>query len=80
MPLVWSPQGDAAALAYPVSEDGNTAQLLLFNPLDGTWTQLAQYNFIDPPLWSPDGQWLAFRVQDGQGGENLYAIRRDGTG
>ena len=80
MPLVWSPQGDAAALAYPVSEDGNTAQLLLFNPLDGSWTQLAQYNFIDPPIWSPDGQWLAFRVQDGQGGENLYAIRRDGTG
>ena len=78
-PLVWSPQGDAAALAYPVSEDGNTAQLLLFNPLDGSWTQLAQYNFIDPPLWSPDGQWLAFRVQDGQGGENLYAIRGDGS-
>ena len=37
-PLVWSPQGDAAALAYPVSEDGNTAQLLLFNPPDESWT------------------------------------------
>jgi WD40 repeat protein len=78
--LVWSPSGDVAALAYPVSEDGNTSQLFLFNPSDGSWTQLAQYNFIDPPLWSPDGEWLAFRTQDGLGGEEFYAIRRDGSG
>ena len=31
-PLVWSPQGDVAAFAYPVSADGNLAQLFLFNP------------------------------------------------
>ena len=41
---------------------------------------MTEFNFIDPPMWSPDGKWLAFRVQDGQGGEDIYAIRRDGTG
>ncbi|MGH2606761.1 MAG: hypothetical protein ACRDG5_09240, partial [Anaerolineales bacterium] len=30
--------------------------------------------------WSPDGQWLAFRAQDGEGGEAIYAVRSDGSG
>jgi WD40 repeat protein len=79
-PLVWSPDGKVAAYAYPVSEDGNKAGLFLFDPNQQTWTSLAEFNFIDPPMWSADGNWLAFRVQDGQGNEDVYAIRRDGTG
>jgi DNA-binding CsgD family transcriptional regulator len=79
-PLVWSPDGKVAAYAYPISQDGNKAGLFLFDPLKLTWDSLAEFNFIDPPMWSPDGKWLAFRVQDGQGGEDIYAIRRDGTG
>jgi hypothetical protein len=79
-PLVWSPDGDVAALAYPISKDGNRAGLFLFDPLELSWNSLAEFNFIDPPMWSPDGDWLAFRVQDGQGGADIYAIRRDGTG
>ena len=78
-PLVWSPDGKVAAYAYPISKDGNKAGLFLFDPLKLSWTSLAEFNFIDPPLWSPDGNWLAFRVQDGQGGEDIYAVRRDGT-
>lgn len=78
-PLVWSPDGKYAALAYPVSQDGNTANLFLFDPEKQNWGTLAEFNFIDPPIWSPDGEWLAFRTQDGQGGEDVYTVRRDGS-
>ncbi|MBN1450316.1 MAG: PD40 domain-containing protein [Anaerolineales bacterium] len=78
-PLVWSPNGKYAALAYPVSQDGNTANLFLFNPEEQSWQSLAEFNFIDPPIWSSDGNWLAFRVQDGLGGEDVYVVRRDGS-
>lgn len=77
--LVWSQNGDAAAFSYPISEDGNTAALFVFDPQEETWKSLIEFNFIDPPFWSPDGNWLAFRVQDGNGGEDIYAIRRDGS-
>jgi WD40 repeat protein len=79
MPLVWSPNGKYAALASPVSQDGNTANLFLFNPEEQSWQPLAEFNFIDPPIWSSDGNWLAFRVQDGYGGDDIYVVRRDGS-
>lgn len=78
--LVWSPNGEEAAFPYPISTDGNTARLFLFNAEHETWASLADFNFIDPPMWSPDGQWLVFRVQDGQGLDEIYAVRRDGSG
>ncbi len=77
-PLVWSPNGKYAAFPYPVNEDGNSAKLFLFDPTAQTWQPLAEFNFIDPPIWSADSNWLAFRVQDGLGGEDIYAVRRDG--
>ena len=78
-PLVWSPNGKYAAVAYPVSQDGRTATMFLFDPENQNWQSLAEFNFIDSPLWSPDGNWLAFRVQDGSGGDDIYVIRRDGS-
>lgn len=80
MPLVWSPNGKAAAFAYPISQDGNTAGLYLFDPIEKSWKKLTEGPYIDPPVWSRDGYWLAFRVQDGEGGEDIYAIHPDGTG
>jgi Tol biopolymer transport system component len=77
--LVWSPNGDAAAFSYPINENGDRAGLFLFDPQTQAWQSLAEFNFIDPPFWSPDGKWLAFRVQDGNGGDEIYAIRRDGS-
>ncbi len=79
-PLVWSPDGKVAAFAYPGSNNGDLTTLSIFDPSKGTWTALTKFAFIDPPFWSPDGGWLGFRVQDGQGGEDTYAIRRDGSG
>jgi hypothetical protein len=78
--LVWSPDGRMAAFPYPISADGNRAALFLFNPQDLTWKSIAEFNFIDPPMWSPDGNWLAFRVQDGMDKDEVYIIHPDGTG
>lgn len=77
--LVWSPGGDAAAMPYPVSSDGNKANLFLFDPQAQSWKPLAEFNYIDPPMWSGDGEWLAFRVQDGEGKDEIYVVQRDGT-
>ncbi|MGB7875214.1 MAG: hypothetical protein WBL25_12585, partial [Anaerolineales bacterium] len=79
-PLVWSPNGKYAAVAYPVSLEGNTATLFLFDPENQSWQSLAEFNFIDPPIWSRDSNWLAFREQDGLGGEDVYVVRRDDSG
>ena len=76
--LVWSRKGDVAAFAYPVNEDGNRTGLFRFDPELETWQSLAEFNYIDPPIWSPDGDRLAFRVQDGAGSDEIYVIDRDG--
>ena len=78
-PLSWSPDGTTAAFAYPVAPDGNRTGLYLFDPQGPTWQSIVEFNFIDPPFWSPDGGWLTFRVQDGEGSDDIYAIRRDGS-
>ena len=79
-PLAWSRDGNFAAFAYPDHPDGTPYKLWLFDPAAGTWSSLFEYPYIDPPFWSPDGKWIAFRVQDGKGGEDVYAVQRDGTG
>ena len=78
--LRWSPDGNLAAFAYPDHSDGTPYKLWLFDPSVQTWTALFEYAYIDPPIWSPDGKWLAFRVQDGLGGEDVYVIQSDGSG
>jgi WD40-like Beta Propeller Repeat len=79
-PLSWSPDGNFAAFAYPDDPNGTPYKLWLFDPAAQTWTSLFEYAYIDPPFWSSDGEWLAFRVQDGLGGEDVYVVQRDGSG
>ena len=79
-PLSWSPDGNFAALAYPDDPNGTPYKLWLFDPSAQTWTALFEYAYIDPPFWSPDGKWIAFRVQDGLGGEDVYVVQRDCSG
>lgn len=79
-PVVWSPTRREAAWAYPVNAEGRIWTLYLFNARDNSWSELASFDrYMDPPMWSRDGTWLAFRLQDGNGGSEVYAIRRDGT-
>jgi Tol biopolymer transport system component len=77
--LSWSPDGSKAAFAYPDNPNGTPTKLFVFDPASGTWTSLAEFPYIDPPFWSPDGTWIAFREQDGMGGEDVYVVHRDGT-
>jgi WD40 repeat protein len=77
-PLAWSPDGKFAVVVHPGSKNGNRHELTLFDPEQQTWQTFAEFNFIDPPLWSQDGSWLAFRVQDGYGGEEIYVVSSDG--
>ncbi len=79
-PLVWSPDGKTAAFAVPGNESGDKTDLFIFDPAQEAWTCLVKFNVIDYPMWSEDGNWLAFREQDGVGGQDIYAIRRDGSG
>ena len=75
----WSPDGNYAAFAYPESQESTPYKLWLFDPAANTWTSLWEHAYIDQPLWSPDGEWLAFRQFDGLGGEDMMVIRRDGS-
>ena len=77
--LSWSPDGNHAAFAYSDHPNGTPTKLWRFDPSAGTWTSLAEFPYIDPPFWSADGTWIAFRTQDGLGSEDVYVVHRDGT-
>jgi hypothetical protein len=77
--LNWSPDGKHAAFSYSDNVNGTPTKLWLFDPAAGSWSSLAEFAYIDPPFWSPDGAWIAFRTQDGFGGEDVYVMRRDGS-
>lgn len=78
--LAWSPDGRYAAFSYSDDPTGTPTKLWLFDAEAKTWTSLAQSPFIDPPFWSPGGDWIAFRTQDGLGGEDVYVVHPDGSG
>jgi Tol biopolymer transport system component len=77
--LAWSPDGRYATFSYSANPSGTPTQLWLFDAEAKTWRALAEFPYIDPPFWSPDGAWIAFRTQDGVGGEEVFIIRPDGT-
>lgn len=77
--LSWSPDGKFAAFSYSDQPNGSPTKLWLFDAAAKTWTSLAEFPYIDPPFWSPDGSWIAFRTQDGLGGEEVYVVRADGS-
>lgn len=77
--LAWSRDGRYAAFSYSDKPNGTPTQLWLLDANAGTWRDIAEFPYIDPPFWSPDGSWIAFRTQDGFGGEDVYIVRPDGT-
>lgn len=77
--LSWSPDGRYAAFSYSDNPNGTPTKLWLFDASSKTWSSLARFAFIDPPYWSRDGSWIAFRTQDGLGAEDVYVIRPNGS-
>ena len=77
--LSWSPDGKYAAFAYSDNPNTTPTKLWLFDADAKTWTSLIEFPYIDPPIWSRDGSWIAFRTQDGVGGEDVHVIRPDGS-
>ena len=77
--LAWSPNGKYAAFSYSDNPNGTPTKLWLFDADAKSWTSLAQFPYIDPPFWSSDGSWIAFRTQDGLGGEDVYVTHPDGS-
>jgi Tol biopolymer transport system component len=77
--LNWSPDGKFAAFSYSDQPSGTPTKLWIFDAIAKTWTAITQFAFIDPPFWSPNGAWVAFRTQDGLGGEDVYVIRPSGA-
>ena len=77
-PLSWSPDGRLAAFSYSDNSNGTPTKMWLFDPTGNLWTSVAEFPYIDPPFWSRDSKWIAFRVQDGVGGEDVYIVKRDG--
>ncbi|MBK9209932.1 MAG: PD40 domain-containing protein [Anaerolineales bacterium] len=77
--LSWAPNGQHAAFSYSDNANGTPTKMWLFDTASNTWTSLAEFPYIDPPFWSPDGTWIAFRTQDGLGSEDVYVVHRDGS-
>lgn len=69
--LAISPDGDRLAFVYRGD--------IWVSPSDGgRATRLTSHvEFDDTPLWSPDGQWIAFR-SNRNGGNDIYAIPAEG--
>jgi hypothetical protein len=79
--LVWSPDGSRAAYLAQVD---SPPKLFAFDRESEKFNLIADFGnydlpIVDLPSWSSDGQWIAFRAQTGEGRDDYFAIRADGT-
>jgi hypothetical protein len=78
--LVWSADGQQAALATHTDAGYGVTQLYTSKTPIQSWKSIAQYYSIDILAWSRDGNWISFRGSDGKDNEDYYIVRPDGTG
>ncbi len=78
-PLVWSPDGSMAALPVARGEGVAPMTIYLYQPSGESWTELENFPIVDSVSWSPGGEWITMRVQDGLGHVDIYVMRPDGS-
>ena len=77
--LVWAPDGSSAAVIIYDNARGK-AVLWRYTPGEEKWGTLAEFTILSSPvIWSPDGQWLAFKAQSSGAAEDMWAVRVDGS-
>jgi hypothetical protein len=79
-PMVWSLDGNMAALPVASTDEVAPMSVYVYRPQAESWTEIENFPIVDSMSWSPDGKWLSMRVQDGLGDVNIYAVRPDGSG
>lgn len=82
----YSPDGSLYVAAQP---NGSSVHLFVFSADDRVQRQLTDPMLFPTmptasrsntyPLWSPDGQWIAFLSSNTQAVQDIYIIRPDGT-
>ncbi len=79
-PMTWSADGTMAVLPVVITDEVAPMTVYAYRPQTKSWTKIAFFPIVDSTSWSPDGEWISMRVQDGFGDVNIYAIRPDGSG
>ncbi|MEO7118826.1 MAG: hypothetical protein ABIZ34_07630 [Candidatus Limnocylindrales bacterium] len=74
---LWSP--DSHSLAAQVSVDGN-ARILIVDVADASGRLIGPDSGAETPLWSNDGEWLAFRTRIAADRWAVAVMHPDGTG
>jgi len=75
----WSP--DSSKIAFAIYADRRASETIWVTNLDGSVTSAISDpgELVQHPLWSPDGEWLAYLAMSGGQGR-LKVVRPDGTG
>jgi TolB protein len=78
--LVATTFGSAAAERILMTRLGPSQSSLFVSNADGTGEQRLSQGYLDyNPVWSPDGQWIAF-TSERNGSADLYRMHPDGSG
>ena len=70
--------GTEGELAYLAGADPATRQVRAVDVETGEVRELGPGGGDGPPVWAPDGEWLAFETED-EDGVGIYVVRADGS-
>jgi serine/threonine protein kinase/Tol biopolymer transport system component/ABC-type branched-subunit amino acid transport system substrate-binding protein len=88
LPTSWEPtlieiEQPVAGKVVSVQRSSGERQLVVEDVQTGRQrllTSLEAFSSAGDPVWSPDGEWVLFAVEQGEGHNDLYVVRADGEG